>query len=81
MQIANPNKPGSFCHQSFSTYVTWYKEKTSEYLVARYASLMEDAQDYLRYSCTSMANDKFQAECISQIHEARFGTPLMEKAQ
>jgi hypothetical protein len=76
MQIANPNLPGSLCHQKFSSYVAWYKDKSSEYLVGRHANLIEESKDYLRLSGQSMANSQFEAECVSHIHEALFGTPL-----
>jgi hypothetical protein len=54
----------------------WYKDKSSQYLADRHALLIEESQDYMRLSCHSMAKSQFEAECVSQIHEALFGTPL-----
>lgn len=81
MQIANPHKPGSLYHQNFSSFVIWYKDKSSDYLVDRHSLLIEESKDYMRLSCHSMAKSQFEAECVSLIHEAIFGTPLQGEAQ
>ena len=81
MQIENPYQKGSFAHQEFSTYITWYKDKTSDQLKSKFADLIERSKDYMRYSWKSMSEDRFQAEAISKIHEARFGTLLYDGEQ
>ncbi|MBI6883089.1 hypothetical protein [Pseudomonas putida] len=76
MLIQNPHAPGSLYHQNFDSLVAYWKNQSSECMKSKHAVHIAGSKNFLSNSCSVMATHEFEADAISRVHEAKYGTSL-----